>query len=320
MNWTEILKFLGGSTVLLAAVGFLIKSIATHFLNRDLESLKDEIKSESDKKLQAFKGAQDAVLQGLRGSQDKALQAMREAQEAKMEKLRQEHETLLQDIQNQANERIERVKSALQRLEKLEGELLRSRDSAYGEIWEISKCVNLFGPTVPVDCSAISQTLTSWYFTKGRLLTLNCRHIYFTIQEVLNFYHVRSIAPTRPTAEVVYCSNKRPVDVLIALEAERLGIPEKGNLGAYSKTEISSYVDGFKTRFSSPAARANDAEDAWLLLHFLMSTLRSHLGKELGWRKDLQSSSRPEIEEAAPADAIANDAYVVSSSGAQHSS
>src|SRR3954447_23764278 len=122
MNWTEILKFLGGSTVLLAAVGFVIKSIATHFLNRDLESLKDEIKSESDQELQAFKGAQDAALQELRGSQDKALQAMREAQEAKMEKLRQEHESLLQDIQNQANERIERVKAALQRLEKLEGE------------------------------------------------------------------------------------------------------------------------------------------------------------------------------------------------------
>ena len=307
MNWTEVLKFLGGSTVLLAAVGFLIKSIATHFLNRDLESLKDEIKSESDQELQE-----------IRGSQDKALQAMREAQEARMAKLRQEHESLLQDIQNQAHERIERVKAALQRLEKLEGELLKSRDSAYGEIWEISKCVNLFGPTVPVDCSAVSRTLTDWYFSKGRLLTLNCRHIYFTIQEVLNFYHVRSIAPTRPTAEAVYCSNKRPVDVLIDLEAERLGIPAKGNLGAYSKAEISSYVDGFKTRLSSPAAKASDAEDAWLLLHFLMSTLRSHLGNELGWRKDLQSSSLPVVDEAGPPDAIANGAYVVSSSGVQH--
>jgi len=307
MDWVEITKFLGTSTVILGAVGFVIKSIASHFLNRDLELVKDNIKSESDRDLQAFKGAQD-----------KALQAMREAQETRMEELRQEHAKVLQEFQTEANERIERVKAALQRLERLEGELLKSRDSAYGEIWQLSKCVNLFGPTVPVDCSAVSRSLTDWYFIKGRLLTQNCRQVYFAIQEVLNFYDVRSIAPTRPTPDVLFCSKKRPVDVLIALETDRLGIPSKGNLVTYSQAELSSYVDNFKARFSSPRAEAADAEDAWLLLHFLMSTLRSRLGNELGWRKDLQPSSIPESDRPALPVPEGNGAYVVSSSGVQH--
>jgi hypothetical protein len=306
MDWVEIAKFLGTSTVVLGAVGFVIKSIASHFLNRDLEFLKDKIKSENDHK----------VLE-LKGEQDKALQAMRETQEARMEELRQQHNRVLQEFQAEAGERIEHVKAALQRLERLEGELLKSRDSAYGEIWELSKCVNLFGPTIPVDCFAVSRTLTDWYFSKGRLLTQNCRQIYFTIQEVLNYYNVRSICPTRPSAGVLYCGSERPVDVLIRLEAERLGIPPKGNLGTYSRTELSSYVDRFKARSDSDSGKIIDAEDAWLLLHFLMSTLRNHLGHELGWRKDLQSSM-PEKDEAAPPAARGNGAPVVSSLGAQH--
>ena len=307
MDWVEIAKFLGTSTVVLGAVGFVMKSIASHFLNRDLEFLKDKIKSENDHKVLELKGAQD-----------KALQAMRETQEARMEELRQQHNRVLQEFQAEAGERIEHVKAALQRLERLEGELLKSRDSAYGEIWELSKCVNLFGPTVPVDCAAVSRILTDWYFSKGRLLTQNCRQIYFTIQEVLNYYNVRSINPTRPPAPVLYCGNERPVDVLIRLEAERLGIPPKGNLGTYSRAELSAYVDNFKARSDSAPGKIIDAEDAWLLLHFLMSTLRNRLGHELGWRKDLQSSSMLEKDEAAPLGARSNGAPVVSSLGAQH--
>lgn len=320
MDWVEIIKYLGGSTVVLAAVGYVIKSIASHFLNRDLESLKDQIKSESDHDLQEFKGAQDKDLQAFKGSQDRVLQAMREAQEARMEELRQEHARILQQIQAEANVRIERVKAALQRLERLESDLVKSRDSAYGKIWELSKCVNLFGPTVPVDCSAVSRSLTDWYFTMGRLLTQDCRRIYFAIQEVLNFYTVRCIAPTRPAPEVLYCGSKRPVDVLIGLEAERLGIPPKGNVGAYSQAELLSYVDGFKAGSGSRGDEGVHAEDAWLLLHFLMSSFRSRLVDELGWRKSLQSSSSPETGQPATQPANGNDGYVVSSSGAQHTS
>jgi hypothetical protein len=307
MDWVEIVKYLGASSVLLAAVGYVIKSIASHFLNRDLEVLKDRIKSESDGELQAFKG-----------EQDKALQAMREAQEARMEQLRQEHAKVLQEFQTEANVRIERVKVALQRLEKLEGDLLKSRDSAYGKIWELSKCVNLFGPTVPVNCSAVSQALTDWYFSEGRLLTQSCRRNYFMIQEVLNFYGARSIAPARPAPEVLFCGDQRPVDVLIRLEAERLGIPAKDKLMTYTPEELSSYVNGFKARSATRAPEGVHAEDAWLLLHFLMSTFRSRLVDELGWRKDLQPLAPPDGDQADPRP-LGNGA-VVSSLGAQHTS
>ena len=306
MNWAEIIKYLGASSVFLAAVGYVIKTIASHFLNRDLELLKDRIKSDSDRELQGFKGAQD-----------EALQAMREAQDTKMEQLRQQHAKVLQEFQAQANVRIERVKATLQRLEKLEGDLLKSRDSAYGKIWELSKCVNLFGPTMPVNCSAVSQSLTDWYFTEGRLLTQSCRRNYFMIQEVLNFYGVRSIAPTRPAPEVLFCGDQRPVDVLIRLEAERLGIPAKDKLVAYSQEELSSYLNGFKARSGSRAEGVN-AEDAWLLLHFLMSTFRSRLVDELGWRKDLQPLPAP-AGDPVPTSPLGNGA-VVSSLGVQQSS
>lgn len=315
MDWLEVTKYLGASSVFLAAVGYVIKTIASHFLNRDLELLKDDIKSESDLELQQFKGAQEKDLQEFKAAQDKAMQGMREAQENRMEHLRQEHAKALQDFQTEANLRIERVKNALQRLEKLEGDLLKSRDSAYGKIWELSKCVNLFGPTVPVNCSAVSQSLTDWYFTEGRLLTQNCRRTYFMIQEVLNFYHVRSLAPTRPAPEMLFCGNQRPVDVLISLEAERLGIPSKERLVTYTGAELSSYVDRFKARPASRADETVNSEDAWLLLHFLMSTFRSRLVDELGWRKDLQPLSSSGADQVSPSP-LGNGAQVVSSSGA----
>ena len=308
MYWTWIVNFLGGSAILVGALAFLAKSLTTHFLSRDLERMKGDIKRESDEELQA-----------MRSAQDKELQKLREAQESRMNELRREHELVIQGLQAQANERIELVRSALQRVERLESELVKNRDDAYGEIWKLSKCVNLFGPTVPVDCSAVSQALTDWYFTKGRLLTQGCRQIHFAIQEVLNYYHVRSIRPTRPAAEVLYCSIKRPVDVLIDLEAERLGIPAKGNLRLFSQTELSSYVDNFKARSHSAEADV-EAENAWLLLHFLMSSFRSRLVEELGWRNDLQPLSSPERDQAPSTLPIGNGAPVVSSLSAQHSS
>jgi len=316
MNWTEILKFLGGSTVVLAAVGFVVKSIATHFLNRDLESLKGEIKNDSDRELQAFRGTQEKHLQDLRAAQEKQLQQMREAQESRMNELRRHHELDLQGLQAGANERIELVRSTLQRVERLEGELLKSRDDAYGEIWTISECVNLFGPTQPVDCAAISQSLTRWYFTKGRLLTPECLRVYFLIQELLNFFHVRSVAPARPSEQVLFTSSKAPVEVVIGLQTERLGIPFKGDMGKYEDSELFGYVSGFKTKYASAGEKLS-AEDAWLLIHFMMSLFRSRLVIERGWRNPVQSSPLAEKDQPRPG-AAGNGGPVVSSSGVQH--
>ena len=316
MNWTEILKFLGGSAVLLAAVAFVIKSIATHFLNRDLESLKGEIKKDSDRGLQDFRGTQEKHLQDLRATQEKQLQEMRQAQETRINELRRHHELDLQGLQAEANERIELVRSALQRVDRLEGELLKSRDDAYGEIWKISECVNLFGPTEPVDCAGISQSLTRWYFAKGRLLTPECLSVYFLIQELLNFFHVRSVAPARPSEQVLYTSSKAPVEVLIALQTERLGIPFKGSMGNYEDSDLLGYVSGFKTKYAF-TGETLPAEDAWLLIHFMMSLFRTRLVNERGWRSSVQSRPLADKDLLRPA-AAGNGAPVVSSSGVQH--
>jgi hypothetical protein len=45
MDWIDILKFLCGYSVILAAVGWVVKSIATHFLDRELEKLKERLKA-----------------------------------------------------------------------------------------------------------------------------------------------------------------------------------------------------------------------------------------------------------------------------------
>jgi hypothetical protein len=53
--WTEVIKFLGGSAILLGAVAWLIRSLTTHMLNKDLENFKHSLKTESDNELTMLK-------------------------------------------------------------------------------------------------------------------------------------------------------------------------------------------------------------------------------------------------------------------------
>jgi hypothetical protein len=47
----DIIKFLGGATLLLAAVAWLIRSLTGHLLSKDIEVFKHQLKSEAEKEL-----------------------------------------------------------------------------------------------------------------------------------------------------------------------------------------------------------------------------------------------------------------------------
>ena len=53
--WKEILVAFGSTAILLALVAWLVKSIITHFLSKDVEVYKTKIKSEADQELEALK-------------------------------------------------------------------------------------------------------------------------------------------------------------------------------------------------------------------------------------------------------------------------
>jgi hypothetical protein len=274
VDWTNIVKFLGGSTLVVGAVAFLAKSLATHFLTIDLERIRGEIKRETDDDLQE-----------LRRKQELELQVLREAQEDKMNKLRESHERTLQKIQNEANERIEHVKATLERVERLERDLLKSREAAYGKIWKLTGAVNLFGPTAPVNCADASTNLTRWYFSNGELLTSDSKKLYFLVQELLNFFHFRAIVVNRPSDELLFGGDQRTLDALQSYRAAQLQIPPKDNAANYKYDELETFVKKFKQRKGSVSP-----EDAWLLLQLVMSAFRSRVVEELGSRDAVHSS------------------------------
>ena len=55
--WKELLAFISGSTIIIAAVAWLTKSIITHFLSKDVENFKIKIKAETDRNIEELKSA-----------------------------------------------------------------------------------------------------------------------------------------------------------------------------------------------------------------------------------------------------------------------
>src|SRR5437870_3618397 len=53
--WAEVITFLGGATILLAAVAWLIRSLAVHLLEKDLTTFKQNLINESNKELETLK-------------------------------------------------------------------------------------------------------------------------------------------------------------------------------------------------------------------------------------------------------------------------
>ena len=55
--WTEVIKFVGGSAILLAITGWLIRTTTQHFLTKDIEQYKDEIQRKRDMELEELRAA-----------------------------------------------------------------------------------------------------------------------------------------------------------------------------------------------------------------------------------------------------------------------
>jgi hypothetical protein len=53
--WQQLMTVLGGGALGLAAVAWLVRSIATHFLSRDIESYKTKLSAAIDVRLQPAK-------------------------------------------------------------------------------------------------------------------------------------------------------------------------------------------------------------------------------------------------------------------------
>ena len=51
----EVVKFLGGTALVLAAVGWLVRSLIGHFLSKDVESFKHRLQSESTVELERLR-------------------------------------------------------------------------------------------------------------------------------------------------------------------------------------------------------------------------------------------------------------------------
>ena len=62
----EIIKFLGGATLLLAAVAWLIQQLAKHFLNKDIEThrmLLDNKRINYKEKIDLYKGISEPIIE-----------------------------------------------------------------------------------------------------------------------------------------------------------------------------------------------------------------------------------------------------------------
>jgi hypothetical protein len=99
----------------------------------------------------------------------------------------------------QDEQRLTHVKAALDRMARLEADLVKSRGEGYGEIWKLTGSLNLFGPMTEVDSKDLSVRLKNWYFEHGWVLTQESKRRYFLVQEVLNFGMLQSISFRRLT-------------------------------------------------------------------------------------------------------------------------
>ena len=107
-------------------------------------------------------------------------------------------------------------------MERLEGDLIKARGDAYGEIWKLTGSINLFGPAIPASCAEFSAQLTDWYFAHGWVLTQEAKKKYFLVQEVLNFLRMRSIPIRRPADEHLFSDSVRPIEILGRLRTKEV--------------------------------------------------------------------------------------------------
>jgi hypothetical protein len=274
MNWTQIIEVIGGTTVVVAAIAWVAKSTISHFFSRELEKSKIDIQAEHNRKLADLKHEQAKELESLRASQQE----------------------VLADIQAKAEERLEHVRAALGRVERLEADLVKSRGEGYGEIWKFTGSLNLFGPITKVDNTELSNKLKDWYFEHGWVLTQESKRRYFLVQEVLNFGMLQSISFRRPTDEQLFSSQLRPVEVLRQLRSKLLKVEVRGDEGMYTVDELETCVSAWKSQVLKKNGQEELeelAEEAWVLLQFVLSAFRTGVVEELGSRERIHKATYP---------------------------
>lgn len=267
MDWNPI-EVIGGTTALIGALTWLARSTISHFFARELEHSKAEIKALHDQDLERLKHQQTKELESLRSATQQ----------------------LLAEMQAESQKRLEHVKAALGRIERIEADLLKIRGEAYGEIWRLTGSLNLFGPTTTLSEQDLSAHLKNWYFERGMVLTQESKRRYFLVQEVLSFLTLRSVRATRPPEELLFGSQSRPVDVLRQLRSTSLNIEVRADEDRYTIEELEKCISEWKLGLLQSKREKQLAEEAWLLLQFAMSAFRTALVEELGSR---QKANRP---------------------------
>lgn len=99
INWEEVIKFIGGTAVIMGALGWFIKAIINQFLQRELEKHKSDLKLESTLEIQthgnALKHASDQLLAEQKAKFEQQMvefQAEVDARTARADRVRQEIE------------------------------------------------------------------------------------------------------------------------------------------------------------------------------------------------------------------------------------
>ena len=184
-------------------------------------------------------------------------------------------------IEHRFSQELENFKSALDRMERLEAELAKSRGAGYGAIWKLTGSLNLFGPESTINSKELSSKLTDWYFEHGWVLSEESKSRYFLVQEILNFGFLQSITYKRPADEELYGSTDRTLDVLKLLRFMLLEIKILKKNVEYNVDELETYVVSWKFPKSKNNSKEANAETNWVLLQFVLSAFRTHMIKEL---------------------------------------
>lgn len=186
--------------------------------------------------------------------------------------------------------RMETLKAELARAERLDSERLRLRGRSYGEIWALTGAANLFGQSSEVDQGALSAKLRDWYFKQGWLLSDHAKTHYFLVQETLDFAILRSIGLKRPGDEVLYASERSPVEVLRHIGQTTLRLPDlrSDKPTRYSLQDIRAAIVDWKKN-PGDANGLTAGERAWVIFQLVMSSFRTRLTDELGSRQPTQA-------------------------------
>jgi hypothetical protein len=255
-DWAEVIQTIGSTAIAVAAIAWLAKTLIS-------ESLKASLS----------KGV------------EKAKAKLAAENERELQEIRIDQEKERSDIRAEASERLEHMRAALTRIERLEADLYERRGESYGEIWTLTGALNLFGPKEEADQGTISRSLKNWYFANGWVLTEVSKQHYFLLQEVLSVCILKSLTPTRPVDELLYNDAElRPIQVLRKLRQALCAIPDRGEEGSYSLEDVTQAVSRWKAD-SGPNKSTSADEKAWVLFQFVLSTFRTRLAQELGSRR-----------------------------------